>query len=436
MSTALPHTQLWPSGQSGRAVKTTLSLFPKTPCETEPRAGDSAPVSTGPGGRPSEVPDAETQTGPQAALLRPTGSGCRQRKPSAELTGIARLAASSPVAPTRRQAESRPEYFDLPVRSMLNRCDSERVPFEWTINPYRGCEFACGYCYARYTHEFLELDGADFERKIFVKRDAGPLLGRDLSAKYGARAARKGQAPPEHIAIGTATDPYQPAEEEFGATRACLEELTRREGLSVSITTKSNQIVRDLDLLRRIAERSTLLINLSVTTMRPRLARQLEPRAPRPDLRMAAVATLVKAGLAAGVLAMPILPGLTDAEEDLDALARAAREAGALWFLGDVLFLMPSALKQFLPFVEERFPKLAPRYRDWYERKGYAPEAYREEMGARLARLRRKYGLGARPREEQERAWRSPQMMLALGEERCERNAAHATTRLVSCTAS
>lgn len=348
---------------------------------------------------------------------------------------MARLAASSPVAPTRRQAETRPEYFLLPVRSVLNRCDSERVPFEWTINPYRGCEFACGYCYARYTHEYLELDGADFERKIFVKQNAGPLLARDLSAKYGARALRSGQAFPEHIAIGTATDPYQPAEEEFGATSACLKELARREGLSVSITTKSHQIVRDLDLLKKIAERSKLLINLTVTTMRVRLARLLEPRAPRPDLRLAAVATLVKAGLAAGVLAMPILPGLTDAEEELEVLARAAREAGALWLLGDVLFLMPSAQKQFLPFVKEKFPKLAARYRDWYERKGYAPEAYREEISARLARLRRKYGLGAQPREEQERAWRSPQMMLALSEERSERNAAQTPARVASCTA-
>jgi DNA repair photolyase len=124
-------------------------------------------------------------------------------------SGIARLAASSPLVDEKRDTE----YFLLPVKSILNRCDSERVPFRWTVNPYRGCEFGCRYCYARYTHEFMELDGADFERKIYVKENAGPLAARDLASEdiFG-----------EHIAIGTATDPYQPAEKEFGATRAIL----------------------------------------------------------------------------------------------------------------------------------------------------------------------------------------------------------------------
>src|SRR5208283_5445174 len=130
------------------------------------------------------------------------------------------------------------------------------------------------------THEFMELDGADFERKIFVKENAGPLAGRDLSkeAVFG-----------EHIAIGTATDPYQPAEREFKTTRSILEQIALRRGLSISITTKSDRVLDDLDLLRRIAEQSTLFVNLSLTTLRTRLARALEPRAPRPDLRIAAV---------------------------------------------------------------------------------------------------------------------------------------------------
>ena len=421
MSTAIPQTRPWLSSPGRRAALTARSLFPTSHHEPEPRAGDSAPVSTGPGERLSSAASANSQTGPQAPLPCPTGSGCSQRRPPAELVGIARLAASSAPVPTRRQGAARPEYFLLPVRSVLNRCDSERVPFEWTVNPYRGCEFACRYCYARYTHEYLELDGAEFERKIFVKEDAGPVLARDLSMKYGLRAARAAEPFSEHIAIGTATDPYQPAEAEFGATRACLEELARRRGLSVLITTKSDQILRDLDLLKTIAERSTLLINMTVTTMRARLARLLEPRAPRPDLRMAALETLVKSGLAAGVGVAPILPGLTDAEKDLDSVARAVRDAGALWLWGNVLFLMPSAQKQFLPFVEERFPRLAQQYRDWYGRQGYAPERYREEMSERLAKLRRKYELGARPREVNERVWLPQQMTLSLDAERCEK---------------
>jgi DNA repair photolyase len=312
--------------------------------------------------------------------------------------GIARLAASSPRADAKRGTE----YYLLPVRSILNHCDSERVPFSWTVNPYRGCEFGCQYCYARYTHEYMDLETADFERKIYVKQNAGPLAGRDLV---------KEKIQGEHIAIGTATDPYQPAEREFGATRAILEQMAARRGLSVSITTKSNQVLRDLDVLRQIAAHSALHVNLSITTLRPRLARLLEPRAPRPDLRLDAVRELRRAGIAAGVFAMPVLPGITDGEADLDALARAARDVGAQWFAASVLFLMPSSQKQFLPFLDAKFPKLARRYRDWFSRSGYAPEAYRREIAARVAALRRKYGLGERP-VEQARPYEGPQQLV------------------------
>src|SRR5579864_5158516 len=161
-------------------------------------------------------------TAPNLFPIVPPQRDTRQLPPSppetaAKRTGIARLAASSPLADAKRGTE----YFLLPVRSILNRCDSDRVPFTWTVNPYRGCEFGCRYCYARYTHEYMELDGGDFESKIYVKQDAGALAERDLSSEkiWG-----------EHIAIGTATDPYQPAEKEFGATRAILEKMAEREG--------------------------------------------------------------------------------------------------------------------------------------------------------------------------------------------------------------
>jgi DNA repair photolyase len=249
------------------------------------------------------------------------------------------------------------------------------------VNPYRGCEFGCKYCYARYTHEYMELDGGEFETKIYVKKDSGPLAERDLACEriWG-----------EHIAMGTATDPYQPAEKEFGATRAILERMAEREGLSLSITTKSNLVLRDIDLLQKISAISALSVNLSITTLKTRLARMLEPRAPRPDLRLDAVRQLRKAGIAAGVLAMPVLPGLTDDEEDLDALARGVSDAGAQWFAANVLFLMPASLKQFLPFLKEKFPKLVKRYGAWYGRYGNAPEGYRKEIAERVERLRRK----------------------------------------------
>ncbi len=315
----------------------------------------------------------------------------------ARLVGIARLAASSPPAETRRKSAEKPEYFVLPVKSILNRCDSKRVPFEWTINPYRGCEFGCKYCYARYTHEYMELDGSEFEKKIYVKKDAAPLLAWDVAHKYSYTSEASGGTQAEHIAIGTATDPYQPAEREYGVTRACLEELAKREGLSISIITKSNQIVRDLDVLQSIAERSDLAIDITVTTMRPRLARLLEPRAPQPNLRLAAVKELHEAGLAVGVSASPLLPGITDGEGELEAVAAAAKEAGAQWFFSGVLFLMPSSAKQFLPFVREKFPRLAKQYEDWYRKNGYAPEEYRRKASERVARIREKYGFRTRP---------------------------------------
>jgi DNA repair photolyase len=191
--------------------------------------------------------------------------------------------------------------------------------------------------------------------------------------------------------------------------------MVKRDGLSVSITTKSNQVLRDIDLLKRIAERSRLSVNLSITTLRARLARLLEPRAPRPDLRLEAVRTLREAGISSGVLAMPIVPGITDRTDDLDALARGARDAQAQWFAGNVLFLMPASLKHFLPFLDAKFPKLSRQYREWYGRHGNAPDAYRKEITARVENLRQKYGLGSRPDRGENRSWKSPQMQLGLG---------------------
>src|SRR6266852_7093545 len=274
------------------------ALFPAFSDAPGPRArtgSDLAPIVTGPGG---SVPGFPTPDCPpvysaehgaprhEDGRTRDAAARCGAEEPArfsadapAPLVGIARLAANSPVAETHRQSQERPEYFLLPVRSILNRCDSKRVPFEWTINPYRGCEFACKYCYARYTHEYMELDGSEFEKKIYVKKDAASLLAWDVAHKYSYESEGSGGARPDHIAIGTATDPYQPAEREYGVTRACLEELAKREGLSVSIITKSNQIVRDIDVLLRIAGRSNLGIDITITTLRAGLTRLLEPRA-------------------------------------------------------------------------------------------------------------------------------------------------------------
>lgn len=294
------------------------------------------------------------------------------------LTGIARIASESDAVGQGHNVE----YLTLDARSILNRCSSPRMPFAWTINPYRGCEFACKYCYARYTHEFMELrDGLDFERKIYVKQHVAALLRRDL------RRVKAG----EGIAIGSATDPYQPAERKYGATRAILEELAIHAGLDISIISKSNLILRDRELLARLSQRHDFSITITVTTVDTDLARILEPRAPRPDLRLEAVRALRDAGLDVGVMCAPIVPGITDDPDGLDALVAAAAAAGASRVHGNPLFLKPCSAQVFLPFLEQSFPHLVDRYRRHYADRAFVPAAYRRHVGQLLSRLRRKH---------------------------------------------
>jgi len=293
------------------------------------------------------------------------------------LVGIARLAAHSELL----EAKSRVQYFEIPSRSILNRT-KPHMPFRWTINPYRGCEFGCKYCYARYTHEFMEMDVRDFEDKIYAKSAAVHLLRQELK-----RIDRK-----DHIAIGTATDPYQPAERRFGRTRAILEVFARERGRHLGMITKSDLIVRDMDVLREIARGNVLSIHLTITTLDERLARLLEPRAPRPDLRLTGVKKLADAGLVVGVNPNPIMPFLTDGERHLDELASAVHEAGAQYFGGGALFLMPCAQKVFLPFLEQHFPKLAPYYREQYEKSPFLGKSYKEVLRARIEKIRARYG--------------------------------------------
>ena len=209
------------------------------------------------------------------------------------LIGIARLASEGE---SLREGHN-VEYFTLPSKSLLNRCVSNReMPFTWTINPYRGCEFGCRYCYARYTHEFMEMhDGMEFEQKIYVKQHAAGLLRHEL----------RRVKPDEAIALGTATDPYQPAERRYEVTRTVLEEFALHRGFELGIVTKSNLIVRDLDLLKKVAKANRLSVHVTITTLNVELARILEPRAPRPDLRLDAVRALSKAGLRVGLSCSP-----------------------------------------------------------------------------------------------------------------------------------
>ena len=220
------------------------------------------------------------------------------------LVGIARLAAHGESVRQGHEVE----YFTLPVKSLLNRCDSRRqMPFTWTINPYRGCEFACKYCYARYTHEFMEIrNSIEFEQKI----------------------------------------------------------------------SRQNQVT----------------VNFTVTTIDADLARILEPRAPRPDLRLGALRELRAAGIRTGVICAPVLPGITDAPRQLEAVVRAAAEAGASYIYGNPLFLKPCSAAVFLPFLKENFPRLVPEYEARFKDRAFLPAPYRKRISELFASLRVKYG--------------------------------------------
>jgi DNA repair photolyase len=337
--------------------------------------------------------------------------------------GIARLAASGVDAGEGHLVEFR----TLAVRSLINKVISRRnLPFTWSINPYRGCEFGCRYCYARYTHEFMELrDPADFERKIYLKQSAAWLLRQEL------RSVKSG----ETIAIGTATDPYQPIEKRSNITRSILEVFAGEHGLSLGIVTKSTLIERDIDLLQQIAARNDLTLHITITTHDARLARILEPRAPRPDLRFRTVRRLREAGLRTGVMCSPLMPGITDSAAALHTMARKSREVDASFFFANPLFLKPCSKATFLAFVHEHFPQLDTAYARRYE-EAFVSRAYQKRVADLVAAVRKKYRLGIRYAEvrmpsgdgaamsRREEADRGPQQQSFWGEESVPRKPA------------
>ena len=302
--------------------------------------------------------------------------------------GIARLAAHGESV---RQGHD-VEYFTLPVRSLLNRCTGTRMPFTWTINPYRGCEFACKYCYARYTHEFMEMrNGIDFEQRIYAKQHAADLLRQEL------RKVKPG----EDIALGTATDPYQPIEKKLEITRAILQEISRHSGLEVGIVTKSAMVARDIDVLREVAKNNRISVSFTVTTVDAELARILEPRAPRPDLRLEALKKLREAGIRAGVICAPVLPGITDGPKQLEAVVKAAADGKAGHIYANPLFLKPCSAAVFLPFLKEHFPNLVSEYDRRFKDKAFLPTAYRKRISELFGKLRAKYGIRSESRWEE-----------------------------------
>jgi DNA repair photolyase len=315
---------------------------------------------------------------------------------------LPRFPASPPSLPVLDTRARGTTFIRLPVRSVLNNPAATKMGF-WSINPYVGCEFGCTYCYARDTHKWV-MERADvrtggqalrppdrlpaweaFEKEILVKSEVAEVLAHTINP---ARVAG------HSLVIGTATDPYQPAERKFRLTRRILEVLRSYHGLSIEIITKSPLVTRDIDLLRTISERNEMSVNISLATADPRLARRLELRSPVPAARLRALSRLIDGGVHAGLIIAPIIPGITDDWAGLARLMEAAKKAGARYVIGSALRLGPAARQRFLPVLQTEFPQLAERYRRHYARSDMASQEYQAALTRRLNALRAAFGFG------------------------------------------
>lgn len=286
------------------------------------------------------------------------------------------------------------EFIEVEAKSIINRVPGAGVPFDWSINPYRGCTHACVYCFARPTHTFLEMDaGRDFETKIVVKVNAPDVLRRELAAKRW-----KG----EHIAMGTNTDPYQRAEGRYRLMPGIIRALTDYRN-PFSILTKGTLILRDLDLLAEAAAVADVGTAFSIGTLDEDAWRRTEPGTPHPRSRIDAVRRLNEAGIGCGVLVAPILPGITDDPRQLREVVEAAIDAGATHVSPILLHLRAGVREEFMPWLAREYPDLVPRYQAMY-RSPYAAPQDRKAVGDRVASIVRALG-GARPRRDRADRW-------------------------------
>jgi DNA repair photolyase len=290
-------------------------------------------------------------------------------------------------------------FVHLPIKSILNSPQQTGMGF-WSLNPYVGCEFGCSYCYARFAHRYVverghqsgepgagAWDDEAFERLVFVKSEAPDVLALTL------KPSRLGDAA---IAIGTATDPYQPAERRFHLTRRILERLAQFHGLNVSLVTKSPLISRDLDVLVRLSQRGRLTVYLSLITVEVPLIKKLEARSPMPQVRLKALEKLAGSGIRAGVMIAPVVPGVTDGAEQLLTLMRAAKAAGAAFVHAEPLRLYPATRPRFLSVIARHFPALLPRYERAFDARGSVREEYACALERRVERLQQEMGFSTR----------------------------------------
>ena len=281
-------------------------------------------------------------------------------------------------------------FHEVAAKSVLNKVGGgSNMPFEWTVNPYRGCSHACVYCFARKTHTYLDLDsGADFDSQLVVKVNAAEVLRRELARPSWQH---------HHVAMGTNTDPYQRAEGRYKLMPGIIRALADS-GTPFSILTKGTLLARDIPLLKEASASTEIGMGISLALVDPELARIAEPGTPSPRARLDLIRRLRDAGLPCSVMAMPILPWLTDGDESLDALFSALADAGATGVTAGALHLRPGAREWYLEFIARHYPELSGRYARLYGKGTYASQEYRDWLAGRIRFFKAKYGFagGAR----------------------------------------
>jgi len=324
-----------------------------------------------------------------------------------------------PVLDERRRGT---KFVELSAKSIINSPESTGMDF-WSINPYVGCEFGCTYCYARYAHryvverarasrhitarEFLDLGAPrglePFEQRIFVKSRQAMLTALEHDLRHLRN--RTGRDGPQTILIGTATDPYQPAERQYQVTRGILTRLRRERGLRIGLITKSPLVCRDIELLKGLSRHHFLSVYISLVSADAHVINIFEARSPMPHVRLRALRRLSSAGVRTGLIIAPILPGISDSVKQIRELLRAAKHAGAQFIRPAPLRLYPATKERYLPLVEQHFPQLTERYRNAYDNSWDAPRQYAEAVQRRFNAIAKQYGLRNVEKNEEGADW-------------------------------
>jgi DNA repair photolyase len=306
------------------------------------------------------------------------------RPTTRDVADLVREGGTEALTEAERRADSA-RYQEVRCRSALNRV--EGMPFRWTLNPYRGCTHGCHYCFARRYHAQFEMDSGDeFASVILVKRNIAEVLRRELDRPAWKR---------EQVALGTATDPYQPIEGHYRLTRTALELLARAR-TPVGLVTKGPMVVRDADVLLDVARASHCVVYMSVPSVDEDAWRTLEPGTAHPLQRLRAVRALVDAGVAAGVLMAPIVPGFSSSRSKLERTIKSIADHGARFVGCNVMYLQDGTRRHFMEFIDREFPALRPRFERLYTGK-YPPDGYRDELKTMVEVLQRRHGLERRP---------------------------------------